>query len=319
MKIRLIGAGLGLAAASAVQASYPEKPINLILSFTPGGSTDVVARTLAQGLAEDLGKAVVVENKPGAGGAIGLTYAARTAPDGYNLYFAATTNQAITASVQGNQEVSLIDDFEPIGLVAGTSHALLVSSTLPAKTVDELVALVKAAPGKYNYASHGLGTLSHLEAELFVKETGLEMTHIPYKGSSHALPDVVSGTVAMMFDSFTGSRALVADGRLRYLAVPTSTRVSYFPDIPTLSELGVKNIEVDNLFGLFAPKGTPQDVISKLAASLERVAANPDLQKRLAENAAEFKFEAPVKMGEIAAQEHRYWDDVVKAAGIQAN
>ena len=133
------------------------------------------------------------------------------------------------------------------------------------------------------------------------------------------MPDVVSGTVAMMFDSFTGSRALVADGRLRYLAVPTSTRVSYFPDIPTLSELGIKNIEVDNLFGLFAPKGTPQEVIDKLAASLERVAANPDLQKRLAENAAEFKFAPPAKMGEITEQEHRYWGDVVKAAGIKAN
>ena len=305
-----------LMVATAAQAAYPEKSIQMIVAYPPGGSTDTVARALAQGLSEDLKRAVVVENRPGAGGIVGMAQAARAAPDGYNIHFAATTSQAVGDAIQ-SQTVNLIDDFVPIGLVGATSHALVITASLPVNNVAELVAYIKASPGKYNYASHGPGTLSHLESELFIKENGLQMTHIPYKGSAQALPDVVNGSSIMTFDSFTGSRGLVDAGKLKYLAVPTKERVSYFPDLPTLAEEGVKNIEVNNLFGLFAPKGTPREVIDTLSASIKRVSTRPDLKEALALKASELIYASPEDTGKMVAEEHRFWGEVVKAAGIK--
>jgi Uncharacterized protein conserved in bacteria len=317
--VRSLAAAAGLMLAFGAQAAYPDKPIQLIISFPPAGATDVLARYVGQALSVELGQPVVVNNRPGAGGAIGLVAAARSAPDGYHLYLAATTNQAIAASVYSNQAANLITDFVPIAGVGIAPHALVVPITLPVKSAAELIAYIKADPGKYNFASQGTGTLSHLEAELFVKENGLRITHVPYKGSSQALPDVVNGSSIMMFDSIAGSSSLVQAGKLKFLAVASNSRTTTLPNVPTLAEAGVKNVAADNLFGVLAPKGTPQPIIDRLSKALEHVLADKDLQAKLASQGAELRFMPAAEFGKTIVEEHRYWGDVVRAAKVNVN
>ena len=307
----------GLATAFGAHAAYPERPIEVIISFPPAGATDALARAVGQGLTEKLGQTVVVQNRPGAGGAIGLIAAARAQPDGYTLYLAATTNQAIAAAIYQQQDASLLKDFVPIGQVGFAPHALIVPASLPIKTVSELLAYLKEKPGAYNFASQGTGTLSHLESELFVASNKLDLTHIPYKGSTHALPDVANGSSTMMFDSLTGSMPMVQAGKIRYLAVASSSRVSLLPDVPTLTEAGVKNVVADNVFGLFAPKGVAPEVVAKLSTALETVLAEPALKARLAKQGSELSYAAAHALGETITEEHRYWAGVVKTAGIK--
>ncbi len=316
--LRGLAAAAGLTMAMGAQAAYPDKPIQVIISFPPAGATDVMARTVGQRLATEIGQSVVVENRPGAGGAIGLVGAARAEPNGYTLYLAASTNQAIAASIYKNQAASLIDDFIPIGLIGFAPHALVVPATLPVNNVTELLAYLKATPDQYNYASQGVGTLSHLESELFVAQNKLKMTHVPYKGSVQALPDVVSGSSSMMFDSITGSMPLVKGKKLKFLAVASSARVSLLPDVPTLSEAGVKNVVADNRFGLFAPKGTPKEAIDALSAALKRAVNDPGLKATMAAQGAELHYASGPELGKIVADEHKYWGSVVKAANVTA-
>src|SRR5690606_13426595 len=246
-------------------AAYPDRPIQIIISFPPAGATDVLTRAIGNQLSRELGQPVVVENRPGAGGAIGLTAGARAKPDGYALYLAATSNQAIAAAVYRDQAANLIEDFVPIGLIGSVPHALVVPTSLPIKSVSELIAYIKAKPRAYNFASQGVGTLSHLEGELFKAQNGLAITHVPYKGSVQALPDVVNGLSVMMFDSVTGSMPLVKGNKLKILAVASAKRISLLPDIPTLAEAGAKSLIAGNMFGLFAPKGVPADIIRTLS------------------------------------------------------
>lgn len=296
--------------------AYPDKAIELIISFPPAGATDALARAVAQGLTEELGQNIVVQNRPGAGGAIGLVAAARARPDGYQLYLAATTNQAIAAATYANQEASLLDDFEPIGQVGYAPHALVVPASLPVKSVAELVAYVKEKPGQYNFASQGTGTLSHLESELFVASNDLDMVHVPYKGSTHALPDVVNGSSVMMFDSLIGSMPMVQAGKLRYLAVASESRVSVLPDVPTLAEAGVTGVVANNVFGLFAPKGVPPEVVERLSVALKSAVADPALKERLASQGSELVYAPADELAQTIADEHRFWADVVKKAGL---
>ena len=307
----------GLALACAANAAYPERPIEIIISFPPAGATDALARAVGQGLSEKLGQTVVVQNRPGAGGGIGLAAAARAQPDGYNLYLAATTNQAIAAAIYTKQQASLLIDFVPIGQVGFAPHALIVPTSLPIKNVSELLAYLKEKPGNYNFASQGTGTLSHLESELFIASNQLDVMHIPYKGSVQALPDVASGSSTMMFDSVTGSMPMVQAGKIRYLAVASTSRVSLLPDVPTLAEAGVKNVVADNVFGLFAPKGVPTEVVAKLSTALEAVLADSELKARLAKQGSEVSYATPQALGETITEEHRYWAGVVKTAGIK--
>lgn len=307
----------GLAMAFTANAAYPEKPIEVIISFPPAGATDALARAVGQRLSDKLGQTVVVQNRPGAGGAIGLAAAARAQTDGYNLYLAATTNQAIAAAIYPKQEVSLLTDFVPIGQVGFAPHALVVPTSLPIKNVSELLAYLKEKPGIYNFASQGTGTLSHLESELFVASNQLDVMHIPYKGSAQALPDVANGSSAMMFDSVTGSMPMVQAGKIRYLAVASTSRVTLLPDVPTLAEAGVKNVVADNVFGLFAPKGVPAEVVATLSTALEAVLADPGLKASLAKQGSEVGYATPQALGETIAEEHRYWAGVVKTADIK--
>jgi len=304
------------AAPLSAQAAYPEQPIQVTISFPPAGATDVLARAVGNQLSAELGQSVVVENRPGAGGAIGLMAGARAAPDGYGLYLAATTNQAIAAAIYKNQAVSLEKDFIPIGLIGSVPHSLVVPASLPVNSVQELLAYIREKPGEYNFASQGVGTLSHLEGEMFKAQNKLEITHVPYKGSVQALPDVVNGLSVMMFDSVTGSMPLVKGNKLKYLAVASSSRVSLLPDVPTLKEAGVENVVADNLFGLFAPLGTPPEVVRQLSSALARALEKPKLIEAMAAQGAELQFGPPEQLAKTVADEHIFWRDVVKRAGI---
>ncbi len=314
--VLLLGLCLGWAGHHPVRAAYPDKPIKVIISFPPAGATDVLARAISQKLSVVLGQQVVVENRPGAGGAIGLVAAAKAPADGYTLYIAGVTNQAIAASIYKKQQASLIDDFVPIAGLGNVPHILVVPETLPVSRVSELVAYLKANPGKYNFASQGTGTLSHLESELFAIRTGVLLTHIPYKGSSQALPELASGSSSMMFDSIPGSMALVNGNKIKILAVASGKRVGLLPDMPTLKESGIEDMQADNLYGFFAPKGTPQAVVAQLEEAVRNVLILPDLKAAMLAQGAELTYTPAVDFSAEVLSEHTLWKDVVTTANV---
>jgi tripartite-type tricarboxylate transporter receptor subunit TctC len=299
------------------QAAYPERPIQVIISFPPAGATDILARAIAQKLTETLGQPVLVDNRPGAGGNIGLSAAAKAAPDGYTLYFAAVTNAAIAAAAYSPKPAHLVRDFAPVAGVGTVPHMLVVPSSLPVSNVSQLISYFKASPGKYNFASQGAGTLSHLESEMFKASAGLDLVHVPYKGSSQALPDLMAGTSSMMFDSIPASMPHVKSGRLRVLAVASGKRVSSLPDVPTVDESGLKGFEANNLFGLTAPKGTPPAIIATLARAIQSVLASPELRKHMEEQGVELNYTPPDEFGAMIEQEFRTWGKAVEAAKIK--
>lgn len=314
-----LSGALAAPAAFAAPAEYPDRPIQLVLSFPPAGATDVLARAVGTRLSQVLKQPVVVENRPGAGGALGMGYAAKAAPDGYTLYMAAVSNAAIAAVTYSNQPANLAKDFVPIAGIGNVPHILVVPSTLPVKTVPELVKYLKAAPGQYNFASQGSGTLSHLESELFRLRTGVEVVHVPYKGSSFALPDLMAGRSAMMFDSIPSALPHVKAGKLRLLAVASDQRVKSLPEAQTMGEAGIQDFRANNLFGLVAPKGTPPAVIEKLAAATKAVLAQPDLVDAMDAQGVQIVYSAPDKFGRMINEEMRDWAKVAQAAKVKVD
>lgn len=319
MRRLLAGLIVGAAAllGSAAYAAYPERPIQLILSFPPAGATDILARAIGQKLSESLGQSVVIENRPGAGGNIGLAYAAKAAPDGYTIYLAAVTNAAIAAAAYSSQPVHLIKDFVPVAGVATVPHMLVVPSSLPVQNVSQLISYFKASPGKYNFASQGAGTLSHLESEVFKTAAGVDLVHVPYKGSSQALPDLMAGSSSMMFDSIPASMPHVKSGKLRVLAVASGKRVSMLPNVPTVDESGVKGFEANNLFGFSAPKGTPPAVIATLSKAIQSALGSAELKQRMEAQGVELKFTQAEEFGRMVEQEFRTWGKAVEMAKVK--
>ncbi|MWL89808.1 tripartite tricarboxylate transporter substrate binding protein [Cupriavidus sp. SW-Y-13] len=309
----------GTLVAPAALAEYPERPIQLVLSFPPAGATDVLARAVGQRLSQVLKQPVVVENRPGAGGALGMGYAAKASPDGYTLYLAAVSNAAIAAATYSSQPANLGKDFVPIAGIGNVPHILVVPASSPVKTVPELVKMLKATPGEHNFASQGSGTLSHLESELFKLRTGVDVVHVPYKGSSFALPDLMAGRSAMMFDSIPSALPHVKSGKLRLLAVASEQRVKLLPDVPTMGEAGVSDFRANNLFGLVAPKGTPPAVIEKLAAASKAVLAQPELAETMAAQGVEIAYTPADKFGRMIQQEMRDWAKVAQAAHVKVD
>lgn len=308
-----------LAVAAPANAAYPDHAIQVVISFPPAGATDILARAIGQKLSAELKQSVIVENRPGAGGAIGLMAAAKAPADGYTLYLAAVTNLAIAAAIYPKQQVSLPRDLVPIAGIGTVPHALVVPESLGIKDVKSLVAYLKASPGSYNFASQGTGTLSHLESELFEIKTGVKLTHIPYKGSGEAMPALVSGSSSMMFDSIPGSMPLVKAGKLRFLAVVSGSRSALLPDVPTVSEAGIAGMQADNLYGFAAPKGTPPEVVATVAGALKKVLAMPDLKAVLAAQGADLAYSPADELGQTTAQEYKSWSDVVKLANVQVD
>ncbi|WP_420991631.1 Bug family tripartite tricarboxylate transporter substrate binding protein [Cupriavidus sp. 30B13] len=313
----LLALALGAAAVPAAAADYPDRPVQLVLSFPPSGATDVLARAVGQRLSTALKQPVVVDNRPGAGGAIGMSFAAKAAPDGYTLYLAAVSNAAIAAATYNSQPASLSRDFVPIAGIGTVPHILVVPASLPVHSVPELVSYLKASPGKYNFASQGAGTLSHLESELFKLRTGVDVVHVPYKGSSFALPDLIAGRSSMMFDSIPAALPHVKSGKLRLLAVASEHRVSSLPDAPTVAESGIRDFRADNLFGLVAPKGTPPQVVKQLAAVMKDVLASPELGAAMEAQGVQIKYTPPEQFGRMIGDEMRSWEKVARAANVR--
>ena len=303
--------------SSAADNDWPKKPIQMILSFPAGGSTDVFARSISAPLGEALGQAVVVENKPGAGGMIGMTAAAKANPDGYTIHFSALTNQAISTALFNNPPVDLQKDFEAVALVGSVPHILEVNPSVPAKNMPELIAYIKSKNGNFNYASQGNGTLSHLESQLFMQRIGATGVHIPYKGSSFALPDLIAGNTMMMFDSITASLPHIQSGKLRPIAIASAERSPLMPNVPTFEQDGMKKFDVENLFAIYAPKGTPPAVIARLEREIRKILTNPDFKNKLANQGIHPQFANSEKLTEITAAEHAKWLKIVKASNIK--
>ena len=318
LRVALSGIIVAAAAiAGPAHAEYPERNIQLVLSFPPAGATDILARAIGQKMSEILGQTVVIENKPGAGGNIGLAYAAKAAPDGYTIYMAAVTNAAIAAAAYSPKPVHLIKDFMPVAGVANVPHMLVVPASLPVQNVGQLISLLKAAPGKHNFASQGAGTLSHLESEVFVASTGLDLVHVPYKGSSQALPDLMSGSSSMMFDSIPAAMPHVKSGKLRVLAVASSKRMGLLPNVPTVDESGVKGFEANNLFGISAPMGTPAPVLAKLTKAIQAALSSSDLKQRMQAQGVELKYTPADEFALLIEQEFKTWGKAVDMAKVK--
>ena len=302
---------------SLAQAAFPERPIVLVVSFQPATAADLLTRAIGQKMSETLGQTVMVENRPGAGGFIGLSYAAKARPDGHTIYMAAVSSAAIAAFAYSNPSVNLMRDFVPVAGVAHMPHLVVVPASLPVQNVSQLVGMFKAAPGQYNFASQGVGTLSHLEAEMFKFAAGVDVVHVPYKGSPQAMADVMAGTASMMFDSLPASVALVKSGKLRVLAVASGKRFSMLPNVPTLAESGLKGFEANNVFGVSAPKGTPPAVVATLGKAIRAAVEAPELQQRLQEQGIALKFTPAAEFGQVIEQEFRLWGQVVERARVR--
>jgi len=307
------------APAHAQAPAYPTKPIRWVVPFAPGGTTDILARTVGEKLAIALGQPVIIENKPGAGGGVGAEFVAKAAPDGYTIMGGTISTHAINASLYKNLPYDPIKDFVPIVLLARVPNMLVVNVDIPAKSVPELIALLKANPGKYSFASSGNGTSQHLSGELFKSMSGTEMQHIPYKGSPPALQDVVGGQVTMTFDNITTAWTLAKAGKLRALAVTTASRSAVAPDVPTLAESGLAGFEVSSWQGVFAPAGTPPDIVRRLNAEIVKILNTPDVKEKLVSLGLDVGGNTPEEFLVMVKAEVVKWADVVKKSGAKVD
>jgi tripartite-type tricarboxylate transporter receptor subunit TctC len=304
--------------APAQEAAYPTRPVTLLVPFPAGGSTDVVARVVAAKLGEILGQQVVVENRGGAGGNIGAAAVARAEPDGYTLLMGTISTHAINPALYPRMPYDPVESFAPVSLLVVVPNVLVVHPSLEAETVQELVALLKAEPGQHNYASSGNGTPLHLSGELFKTMAGVEMTHVPYRGSGPALNDLLGGQVRIMFDNLPSSIGHIRQGALRALAVTTAQRSPAAPDLPTMAEAGLPGYETYTWNALFAPAGTPQPVVDRLAQAAAQAVADPAVKERLADLSAVAVGAGPAELREHVKAELAKWGPIVKASGATA-
>jgi tripartite-type tricarboxylate transporter receptor subunit TctC len=320
MKTLLRAAALTLFALTgtsegAPAQTYPDKPIRLVVPFPAGGTTDILARAVGQKLGEHLGQQVVVDNKPGAGGNIGSDIVAKSAPDGYTLVMGTVGTHAINASLYKKMPYDHIKDFVPVSLVALVPNILVVHPSVPANSVKELIAYAKANPGKLNFASSGNGTSIHLSGELFKTTAGVEMTHVPYKGSAPAVTDLLGGQVQLMFDNMPSALPHVKAGKLKALGVTTAKRFPAAPDIPAIAEAGVPGYEASSWFGVLAPAGTPKEIVNKLSSEIAKILQTPEIKERLLSQGAEPVGNTPDQFAAFIKAETAKWAKVVKESG----
>jgi tripartite-type tricarboxylate transporter receptor subunit TctC len=303
-----------MTAAVATAQTYPQKPVRLIVPYPPGGAVDTVGRLLAVRLEAALGQPVVVENKAGAGGLIGSDQVAKAAPDGYQIVFGTVSSHAIAPSVYKKMPYDSLADFAPISLVALTPYIVTVNPQVPVSTLSELVAYAKANPGKLNFGSSGKGTTPHLAGELFKTLAGVEMTHVPYKGSAPMVTDLLGGQVQVAFDNTVIPH--IKAGRLKGLAVTGPARLESMPDIPTGVEAGLAGYEAVGWMGLMAPKGTPESITRRLAEETAKAVRSPEIVERLAALGFQSKTNSPSEFYAYISAEKEKWAQVVKAANI---
>jgi len=304
-------------AQSAVAQSYPTKPIRWIVTYPPGGPTDVVARAIGAKLTEAWGQQIIIDNRAGAGGMIGTELGARAAPDGYTLLFGTSAGMTINPALQSKLPYDPVKDFAPVSLLVINPQLLVLNPTVPANSVKELVALAKAKPGQLNYASVGQGSPNHLGMELLKALTGTNIVHVPYKGTGPAITDLLGGQVQLMFNSMPTVLPLVRSGKLRALAVGSTQRISAIADIPTVAESGVPGFENVTWYGMFAPAKTPREIVNKLHAQVVRILAEPDMAQRLSSQGAEPRSSTPDELAKFMRVEFERWAKVIKSAGVK--
>lgn len=306
--------GAGLAAAQ----SFPTKPVRMIVAFPPGGGTDIVARIVSQKLTEMWGQQVIVDNRAGAAGTIGTDLAAKAAPDGYTLFMGTMGNLTANTVLYKNLPFEVGRDLTPVTLVVAVNFVMVAHPSLPARTVQEVIALAKDKPGQINYASSGSGGAPHLGAELFKSMTGVSLTHVPYKGSGPSFADLLGGQVSLTFDSLAQALPYIKSGRLRALAVTGPKRASMLPDVPTVAEAGVPGYELTNWFGLVTRAGTPREIVHRVNAGVVKVLQMPDVRERLLGMALDPVGNTPEQFGAFIKSETAKWAKVIKEAGITA-
>ncbi len=313
---------VGLVPAAFAQTAdiWPSKTITYVVPFTPGGSTDVIGRTISQKLTDALHQPVIVDNKPGAAGAIGAGFVAKSKPDGYTLFGGTISTHAINASLYKNLSYDPVKDFEPITLVATLPNVLIVSPTLGVNTVAELIALLKRDPTKRIFASSGAGTSAHLAGEMMADLIGVPLTHIPYKGTPPALIDVSTGQVPFMFDQLTAAKSLADAGKLKIIAVTTPKRVAIAPTLPTMMESGIANFQMSSWQAVYAPKGTPKAIVQRLNTEIVKILNMPYVKEKLGTTLGmEIVASTPEELAAHMAKEIPRWAELVKKSGASAN
>lgn len=322
MKRTLFAAAIAALAATLAPAGqvaaqdFPTRPVTLVIPFAAGGSTDLVGRLIAERMAAELGQPVVVENKGGAGGNLGAAQVAKASPDGYTILMGTVATHALNPALYKKMPYDPVTSFAPVSLLVVVPNVLVVNPEFPAKTTEELIALLKKDPGKYSYASSGNGTPLHLSGELFKSMADVDMQHIPYQGAGPALVDVLSGQVPIMFDNLPSSTSHIKSGKLRALGVTTAKRAPSFPDVPAIAE-AVPGYETYTWNAVFAPAGTPPEVVAKLNAAANKALADPKVQARLADFSAVSVGSTPEELGEHVKKEIAKWAPIVKASGAQ--
>ncbi len=322
IRLQFPGAAVALALACAFPLAahaqdYPSKPIKLIVPFPPSGGTDVLSRGIAQAIASNTQWNLVIDNKPGAGGNIGLEAAAKSPNDGYTIAMGQTSNLAVNPALYSKMPYDPIKDFAPIALVSSQPLIVVVSSTSPYKTFKELVDASRAQPGVLNMASSGNGTIGHIGGELFQRRANVKWTHVPYKGAGPAVTDMLGGTIQVFFGNTQAVGGLVAGGKLRPLAVTSPKRLAHMPDVPTVAELGYPGFEAATWSGLLAPVGTPQAVIDKLNAEANKALKRPEMAKKLEDEGSTPLGGTPQQFADFIKSENAKWGAAVRDAGIK--
>jgi tripartite-type tricarboxylate transporter receptor subunit TctC len=306
-------------ATVASAQGYPNRTIRLVVPFPAAGTTDILARAAAQKLTEAFGQSVVADNRPGAAGNIGADLVAKSAPDGYTLLMGTVGTHAINPSLYSKMPYDHIKDFVPVVLVAGVPNVLVVNPALPVNSVADLIRLAKDKPGQINFASSGSGTSIHLSGELFKTMAGVDITHVPYKGSSPALVDLIGGQVQIMFDNLPSALPQIKAGRLRAIAVTSLKRAPVLPDVPTISESGLPGFEASSWFGVLAPAGTPAPIVARINAEVNKWLQSADARERLLSQGAEAAGGSPEQFAHHIRAESEKWAKVVKASGAKVD
>jgi tripartite-type tricarboxylate transporter receptor subunit TctC len=309
--------GAILPGAASAQDAYPSKPIRLVVPFPPAGGTDVLSRAVAQSISNNTKWLIVIDNKPGAGGNIGLETAAKSPPDGYTIAMGQTANLAVNPALYSSMPFDPLKDFAPIAMISSQPLILVVDAKSPYKTLKELVDAAKANPAKINMASSSNGTIGHIGGELFQRRAGIKMTHVPYKGAGPVVTDLMGGSVDCFFGNTQAVGGLVTAGRLRALAVTSPKRLANFPNVPTVAELGYPGFEAATWSGLVAPAGTPQAVIDRINAEANKALGTAEMKQKLHEDGSTPLGGSPKQFAEFIKAEHAKWGAAVREAGIK--
>ena len=298
--------------------SWPARPLRLVIPFPPGGATDIIGRLLAQKLGTALGQQVVVDNTPGAGGSLGADLVAKAPADGHTILLSTSSTHSIGPALNPKLPYDAFRDFTPVAMVATAPSVLVVGKDFPARTAQELVALLKKNPGKYNFGSSGIGTYPHLSAEMFKwRAGGLFVVHIPYRGTGLVITDLVAGQIAFLMDSIVSAQPHIKDGKVRALAVTGAKRSPSLPTVPTMAEVGIPNLVLSNWFGFFAPPGAPSEVVQRLNRELNAIVAMPDVIERMGSFGAEPGGGTPEHFGKLYRDEHETWKALIQRASIK--